>query len=318
MKVLITGIAGFVGSHFCDYFLTQKGVKIYGIERPGCSTANIDHIKDKLAFYSECDIKDAESIKGVLKKIKPDFIIHLAAQASPSFSWQTPVPTIETNVIGQINLFESARNLKINPKIIVAGSCEQYGLVKKSEIPIKETHDLRPLNTYAVSKVAQDFLGYQYYKSYGLNVIRTRPFHHTGPRRPEHFVCSSFAKQIALIEKKKQQPVISVGNLNAIRDFTDVRDMVRAYWLIMQKGIVGEVYNICSGQGHSIRSILEILLSMSEMKVKIKADKNRMRPNDVPVFIGDCLKMRRITGWRPEIPFKDTLRDLLDYWRAKV
>jgi len=317
MKVLITGIAGFVGSHFVDFLLKKKGVVVYGIEKLKANTAKIDHAIKKIKYY-ECNINNYQALHRLLAKIKPDFIVHLAAQASPLASWKSPVDTIKINAIGQVTLFEVIRNLGINPKTILAGSCEEYGFVKKSEIPIKETHPLRPLNTYAVSKVAQDFLGYQYYKSYGLNIIRTRPFHHTGPKRPDNFVCSSFAKQIALIENGKQEPVIFVGNLNAKRDFTDVRDMVKAYWLIMQKGKSGEVYNICSGKGYSIKEMLSTLLSMSSKKIKIKKDPLRMRPNDVPLFVGDCTKMKKLTSWKPKIPFNRSLEDLLNYWREEI
>ncbi|UCH12385.1 MAG: GDP-mannose 4,6-dehydratase, partial [Candidatus Omnitrophota bacterium] len=222
------------------------------------------------------------------------------------------------NMIGEVNLFEALRSLKLNPRIIVAGSSEEYGFVIKSELPIKETHPLRPLSPYAVSKVGQDLLGYQYYKSYWLNVIRTRAFNHTGPRRGESFSCSNFAKQIALIEKKKQRPVIYVGNLNAKRDFTDVRDMVKGYWLVMQKGKPGEVYNICSGKAHTIKKALDILLSFAKVPIKIKQAPSRMRPSDVPVLLGDCTKMKKLTGWKPTIPFKKTMEDLLNYWREKA
>ncbi len=318
MKVLITGIAGFVGSHFTEYFLTKKNIDIYGIERWKASTENIAHLKDKIKLYDECDINDIVSMRDILEKVKPDFIIHLAAQSFVPTSWTAPAETIKTNVIGEVNLFEALRSLKLNPRIIVAGSSEEYGFVKKSELPIKETHPLRPLSPYAVSKVGQDLLGYQYYKSYGLNVIRTRAFNHSGPRRGEGFACSNFARQIALIEKKKQKPVIHVGNLNAKRDFTDVRDMVKGYWLVMQRGKPGEVYNICSEKAYAIKKVLDILLSFAKVPIKIKQDSSRMRPSDVPVLLGDCTKMKKLTGWKPVIPFKKTMEDLLNYWREKA
>ena len=318
MKILITGISGFVGSHFIEFFLNKKNIELHGIEHKGVKLPKITGLKTKIKSYSECGITDFKKLKATLKRIRPDYIIHLAAQSSPSKSWKAPVDTVRVNIEGQVNLLEAIRSIKIDPKIIIAGSCEEYGLVKKSEIPIRETQTLRPLNTYAVSKVAQDFLGYQYFKSYGMKVIRTRPFHHTGQRRPDHFVCSSFAKQIALIEKNKQKPIIRVGNLSAKRDFTDVRDMVRAYWLIMQKGIIGEVYNISSGKAKSIQEVLNILLSFTDCNIKVEKDPARFRPNDIPVFIGDSSKLRRITSWKPEIPMEKTLKDLLGYWRNNV
>ncbi|MFH1868528.1 MAG: GDP-mannose 4,6-dehydratase [Candidatus Omnitrophota bacterium] len=317
MKVLITGIAGFVGSHLSE-LLIEKKYDLYGIERRGADTANIEHLMGSIRLYSECDINDFDATKKILNKIKPDFVIHLAAQASLFISWKAPVDTIETNVVGQVKLFEALRSLKLNPRIILAGSCEEYGSVKREDIPIKETCPLRPLNTYAVSKVAQDYLGYQYYKSYGLDIIRTRPFHQTGPRRSKHFVCSNFARQIALIEKGRQEAVMYVGNLKAERDFSDVRDMVNAYWHIMKKGRSGDVYNICSGKGYTIKKVLDMLLSMTEKKVKVKQDLKRIRLNDVPLFIGDCAKMKRLTGWKPVIPFEKTLNDLLNYWRDRT
>ncbi len=223
-----------------------------------------------------------------------------------------------TNIIGELNVFEAVRELGINPVIQIAGSSEEYGLVEEDELPVKETNPLRPLSPYAVSKVGQDLLGYQYYKSYGLDIIRTRGFNHSGPRRGEVFVCSNFAKQIARIEKKKQEPVVYVGNLEAIRDFTDVRDIVKAYWLATEKGEPGEVYNICSGKGYKIEEVLDILLGLTKERIKVKKDPKRMRPSDVPVLIGDCKKFRGITGWKPEIPFERTLEDLLNYWRERV
>lgn len=317
MKVLITGITGFVGSHLADFLLKKGDIEIYGIERWRSRTENIEHIKNRITLMG-CDIRDASSVKKLIEKIKPDRIFHLAAQSFVLTSWHAPQETLTTNIIGELNVFEAVRELGINPIIQIAGSSEEYGLVKENELPVKETNPLRPLSPYAVSKVGQDLLGYQYYKSYGLNIIRTRGFNHSGPRRGEVFVCSDFAKQIAKIEKKKQEPVIHVGNLEAIRDFTDVRDMVKAYWLATEKGEPGEVYNICSGKGYKIKEVLDILLKLTKEKIEIKKDPKRMRPSDVPVLVGDCKKFRKATGWKPEIPFEKTLEDLLNYWRGRV
>ncbi len=317
MKVLITGITGFVGSHLADFLLKKGDIEIYGIERWRSRTENIEHIKDKITLLG-CDIRDATSVKNLIEKIKPDKIFHLAAQSFVPTSWHAPQETLTTNIIGELNVFEAVRELEINPLIQIACSSEEYGLIKEDELPVKETNPLRPLSPYAVSKVGQDLLGYQYYKSYGLNIIRTRGFNHSGPRRGEVFVCSDFAKQIAKIEKKKQKPVIHVGNLEAIRDFTDVRDMVKAYWLATEKGKPGEVYNICSGRGWKIKEVLDILLSLTKEKIEIKQTPKRMRPSDVPVLVGDSAKFREATGWKPEIPFEKTMKDLLDYWRERV
>lgn len=317
MKVLITGITGFVGSHLADFLLEKGGIEVYGIERWRSRTENIEHIKDRITLMG-CDIRDASSVKKLIEEIKPERIFHLAAQSFVPTSWHAPQETLTTNIIGELNVFEAVRELGVNPLIQIAGSSEEYGLVKEDELPIKETNLLRPLSPYAVSKVGQDLLGYQYYKSYGLNIIRTRGFNHSGPRRGQVFVCSDFAKQIALIEKGKQKPVISVGNLEAIRDFTDVRDMVRAYWLATEKGKLGEVYNICSGKGYKIKEVLDILLGLAKEKIEIKQDPKRMRPSDVAVLVGDCKKFKEATGWKPEIPFEKTMKDLLDYWRERV
>ncbi len=318
VKVLITGITGFAGSHLADFILDNvKGAKVFGIERPRSRTDYIKHIKNKIVFF-DCDIRDASSVKRIIKATKPDRIFHLAAQTFVPTSWRAPQETLTTNIIGQLNIFEAIRDAKISPLVQIAGSSEEYGLVRKKDIPIKETCPLAPLSPYAVSKVGQDFLGYQYFKSYGLNVVRTRGFNHTGPRRGEFFCCSNFAMQIAKIEKGLQKKEIFVGNLKAVRDFTDVRDMVKAYWLSLSKGKPGEVYNICSGKGYSIKEILEILLNFSKIKIKIKEDTKRKRPSDVPKLIGDNSKFRAKTGWKPKISFKKTMEDLLNWWREQI
>lgn len=316
MKVLITGITGFVGSHLAEYLLSQN-CEIYGTYRWRSRMENILHIKEKLKLY-ECDLKDATAVYNLIKEIKPDMIFHLAAQSYVPMSWSCPSETIITNVVSQINILEAVRHLKIDPLIHIAGSSEEYGLVYQNEIPIKETNPLRPLSPYGVSKVAQDFLGYQYYKSYNLKIIRTRAFNHEGPRRGEVFVTSNFAKQIAEIEKGKREPIIYVGNLQAVRDFTDVRDVVRAYYLVLTKGKVGEVYNIASGKGYKIKDILDFYLRKSKVKVEIKVDEKRLRPSDVELLIGDATKIKEECGWQPEIPIEKTLEDLLNYWRERI
>ena len=317
MRVLITGITGFAGSHLAEFLCRKKGVEIYGIERWRSRPENIEHIKDKINLH-ECDIRDASSVRKVITEIKPHRIFHLAAQSFVPASWTAPAETLTTNIIGQLNVFEAVRQTGINPMIQIAGSSEEYGIVKKNELPIKETNPLRPLSPYAVSKVGQDLLGYQYYMSYKLHIVRTRGFNHSGPRRGDVFVESSFARQIALIEKGKSPPVIYVGNLNAKRDYTDVRDMVRGYWLALEKGSPGEVYNICSGKVYSVRDVLDMLLGFANVQPKVKHDPKRMRPSDVPILCGDNRKFAKETGWKNEIPFEVTLKDLLNYWRNKV
>jgi len=315
-KALITGIAGFAGSHLAELLLT-KGYEVYGLCRPRSKIDNIEAIKSRL-HLEDADLLDSHSLYTTISRIKPDYIFHLAAQSFVPTSWVSPSVTLEVNVVGTANLFEAVRQAKINPAIQIACSSEEYGLVRPDEIPVKEDNPLRPQSPYAVSKVAMDYLGYQYFCSYRMKIIRTRGFNHTGPRRGETFVTSNFAKQIAMIEKGKQKPVILVGNLDARRDWTDVRDMIRAYLLAVEKCDSGDVYNICTGHAVRVSDMLHLLLSFSRVDVKIQKDSLRMRPSDVPVLTGDCSKFVAKTGWHPEIPFKKTMEDLLNYWRERV
>jgi len=318
MRALITGITGFAGSHLADYILSEhKDVEVCGFIRWRSRRDNISHILDRIRLY-EADLKDIVSLEKALSQIKPDRIFHLGAQSFVPTSWKCPAETFSINAIGEINLFEAVLSLGLKPRIQIAGSSEEYGLVHPDEVPMKEENHLRPLSPYAVSKVAQDLLAYQYFKSYGLDTVRTRGFNHTGPRRGDVFICSNFAKQIALIEKKKQEPVIYVGNLEAKRDFTDVRDMVRGYWLSLEKGQKGDVYNIGTGKAYGISEILDMLLSLSDDDVEIKVDPARLRPSDVPILLSDSTKFREFTGWKPKIPFTQSLKDLLDFWRERV
>jgi len=318
MRILITGITGFAGSHLAEYILAEHpNAHVFGLVRWRSRMDNILQIRDKVELH-EADLKDIISLKKALAEIKPDRIFHLAAQSFVPASWKLPVETFAINALGQINLFEAVLSLKLDPRIQIAGSSEEYGHVNPDEVPMKETNPLRPLSPYAVSKVAQDLLAYQYFMSYGLKTVRTRGFNHTGPRRGDVFVTSNFAKQIAEIEKGKKKPVIHVGNLEAKRDFTDVRDMVRAYWLAADKGEAGEVYNIGSGKTMAMKDMLDILLSLSKAKVKVQVDPARLRPSDVPILYSDCRKFVSLTKWKPRIPLEKTFKDLLDYWRERV
>lgn len=315
-KALITGIAGFVGSHLAELLLS-KDFEVSGLSRPRSKMDHIEPIKNKLHLY-DADLLDSHSLYTTIQKIKPDYIFHLAAQSFVPTSWGSPAVTLEVNIVGSANLFEAVRQVGIDPVIQIACSSEEYGMVHEDEVPIKETNPLRPLSPYAVSKLAMDYLGYQYYESYKTRIIRTRGFNHTGPRRGDTFAESTFAKQIAMIEKGKQEPVIYVGNLDAKRDYTDVRDMVRAYLLAVEKCDPGDVYNIATGSAIKIGDMLDMMLKMSKVKVEIKADPARMRPSDVPILIGDSSKFQNKTGWKPEIPFEKTVEDLLNYWRERV
>jgi len=315
-KVLITGITGFAGSHLAELLLKEK-LEIHGLCRWRSRTENIEHLNSKIRLI-EGDLLDLTSLQKAIMDVRPDYVFHLAAQSFVPASWTSPAATLEINVIGSCNLFEAIRAAKINPVVQIACSSEEYGWVNPDETPIKETNPLRPLSPYGVSKIAMDYLGYQYFKSYGMKIIRTRAFNHTGPRRGEVFVCSSFAKQVVEIEKGVKKPVLHVGNLEAVRDFTDVRDMVRGYWLAVLKGKPGEIYNIASGKGVKIGKVLEMLLKMSKVKITVKQDPSRMRPSDVPILLGDSTRFRKVTGWKPEIKFEKTLKDILNYWRKRV
>ncbi len=322
MKVLITGITGFAGSHLADYILAhQPRVEVHGTRRWRSKEDAADHLISRVTFH-ECDITDAHNVYQVVEKVKPDRIFHLAAQSYIPASWDSPAETFHTNVVGQCNLLEAIKHLRpsgYDPIVQVAGSSEEYGKVSEDQLPIKESTSLSPLSPYAVSKVAQDYMGYQYWCSYRIRVIRTRAFNHEGPRRGQVFVISNFCKQIAEIDKEIRKPIIHVGNLEAIRDFTDVRDTVRAYWLATEACEPGDVYNIASGQGHRINEVLTELLALAtHTDIRVEQDPQRMRPSDVPVLVGDSTKFRRLTGWKPAIPFPQTLQDCLEYWRSRV
>lgn len=317
-KVLITGITGFVGSHLAEYILSleDKDIKIYGTRRWRSPTENIESIIDKIELHY-CELLDFKSTFDLIRKIKPDIIFHLAAQSYVVTSFNAPVNTIETNVCGTINLLESIRYSKIGPIIHICSSSEVYGQVKKDEIPIKETQPFRPASPYAVSKVAEDMAAYQYFLSYGIKTIRTRMFTHTGPRRGEVFASSSFARQIVRIERGLQEPILHVGNLDSVRTFADVRDTVRAYWILVNKCPPGEVYNVGGQRSMKVGEMLNILLGMTDKKIKIKVEPYLLRPSDVTLQIPDISKFQKQTGWKPKIPLETTLKDLLNYWRNK-
>jgi GDP-4-dehydro-6-deoxy-D-mannose reductase len=293
-------------------------VEIYGIRRWRSRTENVEHLLDKIKIL-ECNLVDASSVKSLIADVKPGKIFHLAAQSFVPSSWNAPAESLTTNILSQLNIFEALRESKLlDTWVQIACSSEEYGMVHPDEVPITETNPLRPLSPYAVSKVAQDYLAYQYFMSYGIKAVRTRGFNHTGPRRGEVFVCSNFSKQAVEIEKKKRPPVIYVGNIEAKRDFTDVRDMVHAYWLSLEKCEPGEVYNICSGSAVAISDLLSMVIAHTDQKIEVKVDPERLRPSDVPLLLGDYSKFHKATGWKPEIPFDKTLGDIMDFWRQII
>lgn len=315
MKVLITGATGFVGSHLIDYILANHPeVEIYGTKRWRSSLDNISHCLGKIKLI-DCDLRDLSSLISVFQT-KFDKVFHLAAQSYVPFSYQAPAETLETNVIGTANLLEAIRITKQDPLIHICSSSEVYGQVKPEDIPIKESQPFNPVSPYGVSKVAEDMLGLAYYTAYGLKTVRTRMFTHTGTRQHEVFVCSNFAKQIAMIEKGWQD-YVSVGNIDSIRTFADVRDTVRAYWLL-NESMAGEVYNIGGVTTITILEMLNKLLNLTPFPIVAKSEESRFRPADVTLQIPDCSKFQEETGWKPEIPFEKTLSDLLQFWRERV
>ena len=317
IRVLITGITGMAGSHLADYCLTLPDVQVFGIKRWRSRTENVEHLEGKVQML-EGDIADATSMRRVIEEVRPDRIFHLAAQSFVPTSWSAPAETMSINVLGEVNLLEAVRAARIDPLIHIAGSSEEYGQVMANEIPIKETNPLRPLSPYAVSKVAQEMLAMQYWHSYGMRTVVTRAFNHEGPRRGDVFVTSSFAKQVAEVELGKRPPTILVGDLSPQRDWTDVRDVVRAYWLALEKGKPGEVYNIGSGRCRTVKEMLETLLSLASAKITVKQDPARLRPSDVMLLVGDSSKFQQATGWKPTIPLERTLEDSLNYWRNRL
>jgi len=325
-KILITGITGMVGSHLTDYLLKNTKCKIYGLCRWRSPLDNIEHLinyKKKISRleFLYGDINDYSSVIKCLKKIKPDYIFHLAAQSFPLVSFSEANNTLNTNIIGTYNLLNAVHFLKMNPWIHVCSSSEVFGKVKAENIPIKEDCNFHPASPYAISKVGTDLIGKFFYEAYKKKIIVTRMFTHTGPRRGDVFAESSFAKQIALIEKNKIPPIVYVGNLNSLRTFADVRDAVRAYYLLLTKNPVpGEIYNIGGSYSCTIGDMLKFLISKSSKKksIKIKVDKNRVRPIDADLQIPDTSKFTNHTGWKPKISFEKSMQDLLNYWRSKV
>ena len=320
MRVLITGITGFVGSHLAEYILNEHpGNAVYGIKRWRSPRNNISAIEQKITLY-DGDLNDLSSLITIMSQVKPEIVFHLAAQSFVSSSYTAPADTINTNVVGTSNLLEAIRITKIDPVIHVCSSSEVYGQVDKSQLPINESAQLNPVSPYAVSKVGEDMLAYMYHQAYKLKTIRSRMFTHSGPRRGEVFVDSFFALQLAKIEQGKQKPVLKTGNLDSVRTFCDVRDTVKAYWMLVNKCDPGEVYNIGGNRTMTIKDMLDLLLNMSSVKndVKVEQDPKLIRPADVTLQIPDCSKFVRATGWEPSISYEQTLQDMLDYWRSEV
>ena len=318
MNVLVTGITGFVGSHLAEYILgLDEGHEVYGLCRWRSPKDNLSKIYNKIKIV-EADLCDLGSLIRQLQASRPAVIFHLAAQSYVLTSFNSPVHTLWTNVIGTINLLEAVRITGTDPVIHICSSSEVYGQVKKEDVPINEDCPFRPASPYALSKVGEDMAAYQYWTSYGIKTIRTRMFTHTGPRRGDVFAFSAFAKQIAAAELGLRDTVIHVGNLASVRTICDVRDAVRAYWMLVNKCRAGEVYNIGGNQTVTIGEGLEKLLSMARTKCEVKVDPELLRPSDVTLQIPSTEKFRKETGWEPEITLEQTLGDILDYWREEL
>ncbi len=314
-KVLVTGAGGFVGSHLLELLKSKANYQVFA------SIYKTSDFVTQLLPSSQIfvgDLTKFDFASTLIKQIQPDIIFHLAALATVHNSVDQAKLMLTTNTILQYNLLETVRQYAPKTRFLAICSANQYGLVKESEVPISEDQPFRPLNPYAVSKLSQEYLAYQYYLSYNLDIIRIRAFNHTGERQTPNFVIPAFAKQIAEIEAGLRSPIIQVGNLEAVRDFTYVGDIVEAYLLLAEKGQAGEVYNIGSGRGVKIQTILDKLIDLSSVKIKVEFDSKRLRPSDVPILISDISKFQRLSGWQPTTSIDEILQKVLNYWRQQL
>lgn len=334
MRALITGVGGFAGGYLAEYLAQHTDWELSGVVRapapPAGGGADAPDAPPRRPPLDPAwaaavrlrvlaaDLTDYEQVRRMLAEARPDLIFHLAAQAIVQRALADPEATLVNNLVGQLNLLRGLRELGLETRVLLAGSSEEYGHVRPADLPVDEDTPFRPENPYAVSKIATDMLGLQYYIAYKMPIVRVRPFNHIGPRQSEHFVTAAFARQVARIEAGLQEPVMRVGNLTSERDFTDVRDMVRAYHLALTQGVPGAVYNIGSGQSVPIRLILDMLVGLSNVAVQIELDPLRMRPSDVPVIVCDPRRFQQQTGWRPDIALGRSLMDILNYWRERT
>ncbi|RHG32100.1 GDP-mannose 4,6 dehydratase [Fusobacterium varium] len=324
-KALITGMTGMVGSHLADYLLENTDWEIHGLQRWRSPLDNILHLMDKInkkkrVFVHYGDLNDQGSLIKVLEDVKPDYIFHLAAQSYPLTSFTAPIDTLNTNILGTARLLESVHLLNLKPIIHVCASSEVFGRVPKEKLPINEECTFHPASPYAISKVGTDLIGRYYAEAYDMTVMTTRMFTHTGPRRGDVFAESTFAKQIALIEAGINPPIVKTGNLDSLRTWADVRDAVRAYYMLVTiNPEKGAYYNIGGSYTCSVRDMLNKLLSLSTVKdIKIETDPVRLRPIDADLQVPNTSKFKEHTGWEPEISFDKTMEDLLNYWREKI
>lgn len=312
MRVLITGISGFVGGHLAAHLKSiHPESDIHG-------TVYRSWVDTPLATCHKIDLRDGEAVGQLILELQPDYIYHLAAQAFVPRSFSEPWETIENNVRSQLNLILAGLDMKIPPRILAVTSAEIYGIVSPDQIPMHEDLPLRPTSPYSVSKVTQDMLALQYYLSHDLPIMRARPFNHFGPGQNARFVAPAFATQIAQIESGATKPMIQVGNLSAQRDFTDVRDIVTAYRLILEKGTPGAVYNVASGKAQSIQYLLDKLISFTNIDIDVQIDTDRLRPVHIPILLGDSTRLHKETGWTPRYTFEQSLLDVLNDCRQRI
>lgn len=313
-RVLVTGADGFVGRHLAAYLADEAGAEVLGVDmRPPRRPGPWDRCE-----YGVCDILDRDLVFSHVERFRPDYVFHLAAQSSVRLSWEDPRLTYETALGGQSNLFDALRAAEADAVVHVACSSEEYGAVREEELPVREDHPLRPASPYALSKVMQEFHAVFCHQAYGTRVVITRAFNMIGPGQSPDFVASDFARQIAEAEAGLREAVMRVGNLEARRDFSDVRDLVGSYWMLVRKGVPGEAYNVCRGQDHSIQEVLDTLLSLSRVPIRVEVDPARLRKADIPVLQGDNGKMRELAGGAAARPLEETLADMLDWWRDEL
>lgn len=310
-KGLVIGVAGFVGNYLINEMYSD------GME---CYATKLSHEKyeNPHAKVFDLNILDKNAIASLLFEIQPDYIFHLAAQSSVGLAWKNPTLTVDVNIKGSINVMDAIRELFYKPRVLLIGSGEEYGHIREGETPIGEENALRPGNIYAATKVCQNMIANIYSKAYDMNLMMVRAFNHIGPGQAPMFVVSDFCKQVAEIERGLREPVMMVGNLAAKRDFTDVRDVVKAYVKLVTLGQAGETYNVGSGNAKEIRKILDLIISMSDKDIRVEIDPNKIRPVDVPIIEADITKLRELTGWKPELSLEQTIRETLDYWRDRV